>query len=188
MSTFLTFCICEYLVLRNQWITRTVLKMLWQFTGFSALHLKLSVPICSVSTFVGLCVGLSVCLAVVCLSVCVSVGLSVCVLVGLSVYLPVCLPVCLSVGRSICLYDIFVLLRPSVFCYCTKSYFLYLVHRDAPNTHTLLFVSSESSIWLWINLKKLCSLDYDKNLSLSSPFRIIPNIQPVCINMLLIVN
>lgn len=154
--------------------------MLWQFTGFSALHLKLYVPICSVSTFVCLCVGLSVCLAVVCLSVCVSVGLCV----SRSVYLRVCL----SVGRSICLYDIFVLLRPSVFCYCTKSYFLYLVHRDAPNTHPLLFVSSESSIWLWINLKQLCSLDYDKNLSLSSPFRIIPNIQPVCVNMLLIVN
>ena len=46
--------------------------MLWQFTGFSALHLKLSVPICSVSTFVGLCVGLSVCLSV-CQSVCLSV-------------------------------------------------------------------------------------------------------------------
>lgn len=179
MPTFLTFCICEYLVLRNQWITRTVLKMLWQFTGFSALHLKLSVPICSVSTFVGLCVGLSVCLCV---------SRSVCLCVSRSVCLSACLPVCLSVGRSICLYDIFVLLRPSVFCYCTKSYFLYLVHRDAPNTHTLLFVSSESSIWLWINLKQLCSLDYDKNLSLSSPFRIIPNIQPVCINMLLIVN
>lgn len=175
MPTLLTFCICEYLVLRNQWITRTVLKMLWQFTGFSALHLKLSVPICSVSTFVGLCVGLSVCLCV---------SRSVCLCVSRSV----CLSACLSVGRSICLYDIFVLLRPSVFCYCTKSYFLYLVHRDAPNTHTLLFVSSESSIWLWINLKQLCSLDYDKNLSLSSPFRIIPNIQPVCINMLLIVN
>ena len=153
--------------------------MLWQFTGFSALHLKLSVPICSVSTFVGLCVGLSVCLCV---------SRSVCLCVSRSVCLSACLPVCLSVGRSICLYDIFVLLRPSVFCYCTKSYFLYLVHRDAPNTHTLLFVSSESSIWLWINLKQLCSLDYDKNLSLSSPFRIIPNIQPVCINMLLIVN
>lgn len=179
MPTFLTFCICEYLVLRNQWITRTVLKMLWQFTGFSALHLKLSVPICSVSTFVGLCVSLSVCLCV---------SRSVCLCVSRSVCLSACLPVCLSVGRSICLYDIFVLLRPSVFCYCTKSYFLYLVHRDAPNTHTLLFVSSESSIWLWINLKQLCSLDYDKNLSLSSPFRIIPNIQPVCINMLLIVN
>lgn len=179
MPTFLTFCICEYLVLRNQWITRTVLKMLWQFTGFSALHLKLSVPICSVSTFVGLCVSLSVCLCV---------SRSVCLCVSRSVCLSACLPVCLSVGRSICLYDIFVLLRPSVFCYCTKSYFLYLVLRDAPNTHTLLFVSSESSIWLWINLKQLCSLDYDKNLSLSSPFRIIPNIQPVCINMLLIVN
>lgn len=184
MPTFLTFCICEYLVLRNQWITRTVLKMLWQFTGFSTLHLKLSVPICSVSTFVGLCVGLSVCLSGGGLSVCLCVSRSVCLCVSRSV----CLSACLSVGRWICLYDIFVLLRPSVFCYCTKSYFLYLVHRDAPNTHTLLFVSSESSIWLWINLKQLCSLDYDKNLSLSSPFRIIPNIQPVCINMLLIVN
>ena len=118
------------------------------------------------------------CLWFVCLRVCVS--WSVCLCVSQSV--------CLSVGRSNCLYNIFVLLRPSVFCHCTKSCFLYLVHHDAPNTHPLLFVLSESSIWLWINLKQLCSLDYDKNLSLSRPFRIIPNIQPVCINMLLIVN
>ena len=90
----------------------------------------------------------SVCLSGGGLSVCLCVSRSVCLCVSRSVCLSACLSACLSVGRSICLYDIFVLLRPSVFCYCTKSYFLYLVHRDAPNTHTLLFVSSESSIWL----------------------------------------
>ena len=121
--------------------------MLWQFTGFFALHLKLSAQFYSVYTFV-----------------CVSIVLSV----GRSVSQSVCLCVCLSVGRSICLYNISVLLRPSVFCHCTKSYFLYLVHHDVPNTHPLLFVSSESYFWLWVNLKQLCSLDYnDKNLSLS---------------------
>ena len=71
--------------------------MLWQFTGFFALHLKLSVKIYSVSTFVCLSVCRSVCLSVglstvsIGLSVCQSVWLSV--LVGLSVYL--------SVGRFV---------------------------------------------------------------------------------------
>ena len=173
MPTFLRFCICECLVLRNQWITRTVLKKcfgnsqaslhyIWNYLHSSILFIRLSV----------------------CLSFCLWVGLSV----SHSVYVSVCLFVCLSVGRSICLCNISVLLRPSVFCHCTKSCFLYLVHHDAPNTHPLLFVSSESYFWLWVNLKQLCSLDYDKNLSLSRPFRIISNILPVCINMLLIVN
>lgn len=68
-------------------------KMLWQFTGFFALHLKLSVKIYSVSTCVCLCVGLSVCrwVCLQCLSVCLCVSRSGCL----------CWSVCLSVCGSL---------------------------------------------------------------------------------------
>ena len=144
--------------------------MLWQFTGFFPLHLKLSAQFYSVYTFV-------------CVSIVLSLGQSV----SLSMCLSVCLSVCLWVARSVCIIYPCCSVRLS-FAIAQNHTFSTFFHHDAPNTHPLLFVSSESYFWLWVNLKQLCSLDYDKHLSLSRPFRIIPNIQPVCINMLLIVN
>ena len=176
MPTFLRFCICECLVLRNQWITRTVIKKcfgnsqaslhyIWNYLHSSILFIRLSV----------------------CLSFCLWVGQSVCLCVCLFVCLSVCLSVCLWVARSVCITYPCCSVRLS-FAIAQNHTFSTFFHHDAPNTHPLLFVSSESYFWLWVNLKQLCSLDYDKYLSLSRPFRIIPNIQPVCINMLLIVN